>query len=154
MCGFLETTDGGLVSVTNIERISRPLNERYRARAHLVDGGTKELLKSASEIFDEAGGLVAAAPGWRFAMLLCDDSDGGETTTVYFQPIVAWRVVGMQAVPVTLTSDYRASNNQAVVAPDGQVFAQQDCEDCESVDQWIRAKSRSKESTKNAERTP
>jgi hypothetical protein len=87
----------------------------------MTDEGERELNGTIAQIESISLPIVAAIPGFTF--LSCYVDGNGETF-VRRMPIVAWRIGGSFALPVTCEEDNSTTSNligTGVLQPDGQV---------------------------------
>jgi hypothetical protein len=119
---FLRTTRGGLVNADQIERIDEE-REKYGLRhslAILKEGGSVELTETLQDIEDGFRPVVAAAPGY-VRIRYCEEWNEDGSAGVERLPIVAWRIDGGVAFPITPDDNEIDGLNAAVLMPDGQV---------------------------------
>jgi hypothetical protein len=123
---FLATRQGDLINSAHVRRIvdggERRLGQPKRViLAVMDDGGEHELAQFADvgEVEDALLPVVPAAPGYTWLVYFAHDPPVVERF-----PVVAWRIDGVEASPVTF-EDYAEAGNivgAGILVPDGRVI--------------------------------
>lgn len=153
MSEMIELENGDLVPLTSVQRL-RPIAPRERGCADRFEvyGLDGERLGTVPKPWVEPfrGRLMPAAPGWRLGFYSEPEDD---EFTVWFEPIVAWRITEHITIPVLVDGEI-ANRNRIVVSPDGLVVAPDDTS-WESLEEakrdlhegWQKARAQAKEAS-------
>lgn len=146
MTTFMISTDQGLIPSCRIARIEtrgrspRAPHHMYPQVAHYTDAtgapATATLTCPVSE--SDFMPVIPAAPGYEALQVVEPEGATHEAPSVRRSPIIAWRIDGPTAMPVTLDS-FGECLDTGVLAPDGWVYGPAEGERIYSEKHWLQS---------------
>ncbi|MFP4147668.1 MAG: hypothetical protein ACLFSI_08150 [Halorhodospira sp.] len=130
MSTFAVSTQGGLIPSERVIRVRPPTAESFGSQLeYAADGGQQATAQTPIPITPvDFLPVIAATPGYELLEPF-DDPEAPEGIAVDRTPIVAWRIDGQSALPVT-PLDAPPSDHTAILTPSGAVIAP---------DQWFES---------------